>query len=150
MADISKTGAANAAAVWCTRNLLNGEKCSPQQRAKFKCSLASAIHQELNRCSDSNIACVVQIRNEKPNEILEGAMKIARVTNDMLTISNVLVTVFPTVVWVDKEFTNSGSKVLPYECIYKIVEWTKVYFANKEAIPVEMDREIEEFFGGNK
>ena len=34
------------------------------------------------------------------------------------------------------------------ECIEKIVEWTKVYFDNKEQIPMEMDREINEFFGG--
>ncbi len=32
------------------------------------------------------------------------------------------------------------------ECIQKIVEFTKVYFDNKENIPFEMDREIKEFF----
>ena len=32
------------------------------------------------------------------------------------------------------------------ECMTKIVEWTKVYFKNKEVIPAEMDREIAEFF----
>lgn len=31
------------------------------------------------------------------------------------------------------------------ECINKIVEWTKVYFKEKEEIPAEMDREIDEF-----
>jgi len=36
------------------------------------------------------------------------------------------------------------------ECINKIVEWTKVYFESREEIPAEMDREIGEFFGGNK
>lgn len=34
------------------------------------------------------------------------------------------------------------------ECIEKIVEWTKVFFYNKEQIPMEMDKEINEFFGG--
>lgn len=34
------------------------------------------------------------------------------------------------------------------ECIRKIVEWTKVYFKNKDGIPDEMDKEIEEFFKG--
>lgn len=32
------------------------------------------------------------------------------------------------------------------ECMNKIVEWTKVYFKNKEEIPAEMDREINAFF----
>ena len=32
------------------------------------------------------------------------------------------------------------------ECINKIVEWTKVYFENKELIPLEMDKEIVSFF----
>ena len=36
------------------------------------------------------------------------------------------------------------------ECIEKIVDWTKLYLANKDAVPQEMDREIEEFFGGIK
>ena len=36
------------------------------------------------------------------------------------------------------------------ECINKIVEWTKVYFNNKNDIPSEMDNEIEAFFGGIK
>lgn len=31
------------------------------------------------------------------------------------------------------------------ECINKIVEWTKVYFNDKEEIPAEMDKEINEF-----
>jgi len=31
------------------------------------------------------------------------------------------------------------------ECIAKIVEWTKVYFNNKEDIPEEMDKEIASF-----
>lgn len=34
------------------------------------------------------------------------------------------------------------------ECMTKIVEWTKVYFKNKEVIPAEMDREIKEFIRG--
>ena len=34
------------------------------------------------------------------------------------------------------------------ECIQKTVEWTRVYFANKEDIPCELDREIREFFEG--
>lgn len=34
------------------------------------------------------------------------------------------------------------------ECITKIVEWTKVYFEDASKIPQEMDREIDEFFGG--
>ena len=34
------------------------------------------------------------------------------------------------------------------ECINKIVEWTKIYFENKELVPQEMDKEINEFFGG--
>ena len=32
------------------------------------------------------------------------------------------------------------------ECINKIVEWTKVYFADKKEVPAEMDKEINEFF----
>ena len=32
------------------------------------------------------------------------------------------------------------------ECIKKIVEFTKIYFNNKEDIPAEMDKEIKEFF----
>ena len=36
------------------------------------------------------------------------------------------------------------------ECINKIVEWTKVYFNNKDDVPSEMDNEIEAFFGGIK
>lgn len=36
------------------------------------------------------------------------------------------------------------------ECINKIVEWTKVYFENIELIPQEMNKEIDEFFGGFK
>lgn len=36
------------------------------------------------------------------------------------------------------------------ECIAKIVEWTKVYLNKKEDIPAEMDKEIDEFFGGIK
>lgn len=36
------------------------------------------------------------------------------------------------------------------ECVNKIVEWTRVYFKNKERIPNEMDKEIEEFFNGMK
>lgn len=32
------------------------------------------------------------------------------------------------------------------ECMDKIVEFTKVYFENKDNIPYEMDKEIEEFF----
>lgn len=36
------------------------------------------------------------------------------------------------------------------QCIDKIVEWTKVYFENKENIPTEMDREIKEFMEGIK
>ena len=31
------------------------------------------------------------------------------------------------------------------ECVNKIIEWTKVYFDNKESIPEEMDREIGAF-----
>lgn len=31
------------------------------------------------------------------------------------------------------------------ECIQKIVEWTKVYFENKDLIPNEMDKEIKDF-----
>jgi CDP-glucose 4,6-dehydratase len=34
------------------------------------------------------------------------------------------------------------------ETIKKICEWTKVYFNNKNGIPSEMDREIEEFMEG--
>ena len=34
------------------------------------------------------------------------------------------------------------------ECVNKTVEWTRVYFDNKEDIPEEMNREIECFFGG--
>lgn len=34
------------------------------------------------------------------------------------------------------------------ECIDKTIEWARVYFADKKQIPEEMDREIEEFFGG--
>lgn len=34
------------------------------------------------------------------------------------------------------------------ECIEKIVEWTKVYLSNKDEIPNEMDKEIEEFLNG--
>lgn len=34
------------------------------------------------------------------------------------------------------------------ECIRKVVEWTRVYFENKDAVPSEMDREIQEFFEG--
>ena len=33
------------------------------------------------------------------------------------------------------------------ECMNKIVEFTKIYFENKENIPFEMDEEIKEFFG---
>ena len=32
------------------------------------------------------------------------------------------------------------------ETIQKIVDWTRIYFADPQAIPAEMDREIEEFF----
>lgn len=32
------------------------------------------------------------------------------------------------------------------ECISKIVEWTRIYFKNKELVPEEMDKEINEFF----
>ncbi len=32
------------------------------------------------------------------------------------------------------------------ECMDKIVEFTKVYFDNKDSIPLEMDKEIKEFF----
>ena len=32
------------------------------------------------------------------------------------------------------------------ECVEKIVEFSKVYFENKNNIPSEMDREIKEFF----
>ena len=32
------------------------------------------------------------------------------------------------------------------ECMNKIVEFTKVYFDNKDSIPLEMDKEIKEFF----
>lgn len=35
------------------------------------------------------------------------------------------------------------------ECMNKIVEFTKIYFDNKDNIPFEMDREIEEFFWRN-
>ena len=34
------------------------------------------------------------------------------------------------------------------ETVGKIVEWTKVYFEEKEKIPAEMNKEIDEFFGG--
>ena len=34
------------------------------------------------------------------------------------------------------------------ECIQKIVEWTRVYFENESNVPLEMDKEIKEFFGG--
>lgn len=34
------------------------------------------------------------------------------------------------------------------ECIGKIVEWTRVYYENNAGIPAEMDKEINEFFGG--
>lgn len=34
------------------------------------------------------------------------------------------------------------------ECINKIVQWTKVYFNNPNEIPLEMDKEINDFFGG--
>lgn len=34
------------------------------------------------------------------------------------------------------------------ECVDKIIEWSKVYLKNKMDIPLEMDREINEFFGG--
>lgn len=33
------------------------------------------------------------------------------------------------------------------EAINKIVEWTKVYFENKDLIPMEMEKEIKSFFG---
>ena len=32
------------------------------------------------------------------------------------------------------------------ECMNKVIEFTKVYFENKDTIPFEMDREIKEFF----
>ncbi|MFA6830628.1 MAG: CDP-glucose 4,6-dehydratase, partial [Bacilli bacterium] len=32
------------------------------------------------------------------------------------------------------------------ECIDMIVEWTRIYFDNKEDIPEEMDNEVVEFF----
>ena len=34
------------------------------------------------------------------------------------------------------------------ECIQRIVEWTRVYIENKNNIPGEMNKEIQEFFGG--
>ena len=34
------------------------------------------------------------------------------------------------------------------ECINRIVEWTRVYFNNKDEIPDEMDKEIDEFIRG--
>ena len=34
------------------------------------------------------------------------------------------------------------------ECIQKIVEWTRVYFKDKDSVPNEMNKEIQEFFGG--
>ena len=34
------------------------------------------------------------------------------------------------------------------ECVLKIVEWTRAYFENKDIIPYEMDKEINEFFRG--
>ena len=36
------------------------------------------------------------------------------------------------------------------ECIEKIVSFTKVYLSNKAKVPAEMDKEIEDFFGGIK
>lgn len=36
------------------------------------------------------------------------------------------------------------------ECVDKIVQWTKVYFENKNNIPSEMDKEILDFLGGYK
>lgn len=36
------------------------------------------------------------------------------------------------------------------ECINKIIEWTRVYFNNKDLIPHEMDKEIDEFLEGMK
>jgi hypothetical protein len=131
MAELNKTGAANAAAVWCTKNLLNGEKCSPLQRSKFKCSLESAIRQELNQYTDANIACVIKIRKDKPNKILQTALNIAKLANDMLTFSDVLIMVFPTVVWVDREFT-SCSKALSYECIFKTTITTSTHNKRKK------------------
>lgn len=36
------------------------------------------------------------------------------------------------------------------ECVEKIVQWTKIYLNDKGCVPAEMDREIDEFFGGIK
>jgi CDP-glucose 4,6-dehydratase len=36
------------------------------------------------------------------------------------------------------------------ECICKVVNWTKVYFKIPSNVPAEMDKEIFEFFGGEK
>lgn len=36
------------------------------------------------------------------------------------------------------------------EAVLKIIEWTKVYFNNKKAVPAEMDRQIKEFFSINE
>ena len=53
MADARRTGATNAAAVWCSRNLVNLE---PQFRIKFQNALAARIHRKACKIENSDEA----------------------------------------------------------------------------------------------
>ena len=117
MANISRTGAINAAAVWCARELVNIE---PQQRGKFKNALEAALQQKLHTFSNPEEACVIQVTNGKPNAVLERVLKQLRLTESNLKYENIIVFVYPDVVWVDKDCNNFCSDKMYNECIYKV------------------------------
>ena len=126
MADERNTGAAIAAAAWCANNLLNTEKCSPQQKNKFPNALAALIRQEFNLYDDPNIACVIQVKNKEPNKILNNALSQFNLTSEALSVTDIIVLVYPSLVWVDEDCNNYSSKKQPCKCIYQEVSTSNI------------------------
>ncbi len=119
MADEKRTGAANAAAVWCLNNLLNKEFCSPQQRIKFKNALSSVIRKKLNSCSELDEYCTLQITYNEPDEILARILKQLSFTNEIITMENVMVKVYPNEVWINENPQDYGTEENRCYCVYK-------------------------------
>ena len=116
MADARRTGATNAAAVWCSRNLVNLE---PQFRTKFQNALAARIHRKACKIENSDEACVIQVINGKPDSTICEVLQQLKLDESVLAYANILILVYPDVVWVDKDFNNFRSEKMLNECIYK-------------------------------
>ena len=117
MADERRTGAVNAAAVWCSRNIVN---LKPQHRIKFQNALTARIHKKVCKIRNPYEACVIRVTNGKPDDILREVLQQLKLDNSVLLYANIMILVYTDVVWVDKDYNNLRSAKQLNECIYKV------------------------------